>query len=199
MKSYTIISTECEHLLPIVPGVESVVRYHCRSAEGSHSDRAPSSINGLFHDPEFHNPVLDVSKLMYASQPSKRKIDVCKVQIPFFCQEGLLRVLLDGGPSRLFLPADAKLLEEDLELLKVRLLLLSCIRLFSLLYVKARTFTLHFILQEFFISGGDGLPRGTVENQVSHVRNVIKLHGCEVCLQPLHLIFLFYILLDKVA
>lgn len=64
--------------------------------------------------------------------------------------EGFLRVLLDGGPSRLFLPADAKLLEEDLELLK-----------------------------EFFISGGDGLPRGTVENQVSHVRNVIKLHGCE--------------------
>ncbi|PIA60117.1 hypothetical protein AQUCO_00400782v1 [Aquilegia coerulea] len=67
--------------------------------------------------------------------------------------EGLLRVLLDGGPSRLFLPGDAKLLEEDLELLK-----------------------------EFFISGGDGLPRGTVENQVSHVRHVIKLHGCEVCL-----------------
>ncbi|KAF5195944.1 Peptidyl-prolyl cis-trans isomerase [Thalictrum thalictroides] len=64
--------------------------------------------------------------------------------------EGLLRVLLDGGPSRLFLPGDAKLLEEDLELLK-----------------------------EFFISGGDGLPRGTVENQVSHVRHVIKLHGCE--------------------
>ncbi|KAL5720155.1 Protein unc-13 [Ranunculus cassubicifolius] len=64
--------------------------------------------------------------------------------------EGLVRVLLDGGPSRLFLPTDAKFLEEDLEILK-----------------------------EFFISGGDGLPRGTVENQVAHVRNVIKLHGCE--------------------
>ncbi|KAK9154415.1 hypothetical protein Sjap_001895 [Stephania japonica] len=64
--------------------------------------------------------------------------------------EGLLRVLLDGGPSRLFSLNDARLLEEDLETLK-----------------------------EFFISGGDGLPRGTVENQVSRVRNVIKLHGCE--------------------
>ncbi|KAK9024007.1 hypothetical protein V6N11_004191 [Hibiscus sabdariffa] len=64
--------------------------------------------------------------------------------------EGLLRVLLDGGPSRVFLPADAKLLEEDLEILK-----------------------------EFFISGGDGLPRGVVENQVARVRLVVKLHGLE--------------------
>ncbi|KAK1374115.1 Transcription elongation factor like [Heracleum sosnowskyi] len=64
--------------------------------------------------------------------------------------DGLLRVLLDGGPSRLFYPADAKLLEEDLEVLK-----------------------------EFFISGGDGLPRGVVENQVARVRQVIKLLGYE--------------------
>ncbi|XVF24503.1 hypothetical protein REPUB_Repub13aG0133800 [Reevesia pubescens] len=64
--------------------------------------------------------------------------------------EGLLRVLLDGGPSRVFSPSDAKLLEEDLEILK-----------------------------EFFISGGDGLPRGVVENQVAHVRLVVKLHGLE--------------------
>ncbi|MCI08548.1 hypothetical protein A2U01_0029625, partial [Trifolium medium] len=34
---------------------------------------------------------------------------------------------------------------------------------------------------EFFISGGDGLPRGVVENQVARVRLVIKLHGYEVC------------------
>lgn len=34
-------------------------------------------------------------------------------------QEGLLRVVLDGGPSRLFSLADGKLLEEDLEVLKV--------------------------------------------------------------------------------
>lgn len=64
--------------------------------------------------------------------------------------DGLLRVILDGGPSRVFFPGDAKLLEEDLEVLK-----------------------------EFFISGGDGLPRGVVENQVARVRVVIKLHGYE--------------------
>ncbi|KAI4323572.1 hypothetical protein L6164_023167 [Bauhinia variegata] len=64
--------------------------------------------------------------------------------------DGLLRVLLDGGPSRIFFPSDAKLLEEDLEILK-----------------------------EFFISGGDGLPRGVVENQVARVRHVIKLQGYE--------------------
>ncbi|KAG7948554.1 hypothetical protein I3843_13G013900 [Carya illinoinensis] len=62
--------------------------------------------------------------------------------------EGLLRVLLDGGPSRLFSLADGKLLEEDLEVLK-----------------------------EFFISGGDGLPRGVVENHLAPVRHVIQLHG----------------------
>ncbi|KAI3800703.1 hypothetical protein L1987_28797 [Smallanthus sonchifolius] len=64
--------------------------------------------------------------------------------------DGLVRVLLDGGPSRLFIPSDAKFLEEDLEVLK-----------------------------EFFISGGDGLPRGVVENQVARVRQVIKLQGYE--------------------
>ncbi|KAL6570127.1 Protein unc-13 [Orobanche minor] len=64
--------------------------------------------------------------------------------------DGLNRVILDGGPSRIFTPADAKLLEEDLEVLK-----------------------------EFFISGGDGLPRGVVENQVARIREVIKLHGYE--------------------
>ncbi|XP_022765718.1 uncharacterized protein LOC111310483 isoform X5 [Durio zibethinus] len=64
--------------------------------------------------------------------------------------EGLLRVSLDGGQSRVFSPSDAKLLEEDLEILK-----------------------------EFFISGGDGLPRGVVENQVARVRLVVKLHGLE--------------------
>lgn len=64
--------------------------------------------------------------------------------------DGLLRVLLDGGPSRVFSLGDAKLLEEDLEVLK-----------------------------EFFVSGGDGLPRGVVENQVSRIRLVIKLHSYE--------------------
>ncbi|KAL7120381.1 hypothetical protein ACP275_02G118800 [Erythranthe tilingii] len=64
--------------------------------------------------------------------------------------DGLIRVILDGGPSRLFTPADAKLLEEDLEVLK-----------------------------EFFISGGDGLPRGVVENQVARIRQIIKLQSYE--------------------
>ncbi|KAF9595039.1 hypothetical protein IFM89_036057 [Coptis chinensis] len=59
------------------------------------------------------------------------------------------KVLLDGGSSPLFTRLN-KFIEEDLEVLK-----------------------------EFFISGGDGLPRGTVENQVSHLRHVIKLLGCE--------------------
>ncbi|XP_068662392.1 protein unc-13 homolog isoform X2 [Aristolochia californica] len=61
-----------------------------------------------------------------------------------------LRSLLDGGPSRLFFSSDAKLLEEDLEILK-----------------------------EFFISGGQGLPRGTVENLVARIRPVVTLHGYE--------------------
>lgn len=40
-------------------------------------------------------------------------------------QDGFLRVILDGGPSRVFSPGDAKLLEEDLEVLKVFVTLLS--------------------------------------------------------------------------
>ncbi|KAF8780797.1 hypothetical protein HU200_000739 [Digitaria exilis] len=60
--------------------------------------------------------------------------------------DGLLRVILDGGSTRVFAPSDASYLEDDLEILK-----------------------------EFFISGGDGLPRGTVENLVSRVRPVINL------------------------
>lgn len=35
-------------------------------------------------------------------------------------QDGLQRVVLDGGASRVFSQADAKLLEEDLEVLKVK-------------------------------------------------------------------------------
>ncbi|XP_048495641.1 protein unc-13 homolog isoform X1 [Beta vulgaris subsp. vulgaris] len=64
--------------------------------------------------------------------------------------DGLLRVLLDGGPSRVFFQSDAKLFEEDLEILK-----------------------------EFFISGGDGLPRGVVENRVALARQIVQLHGYE--------------------
>ena len=35
-------------------------------------------------------------------------------------QDGLVRVLLDGGPGRVYSPDDAKFLEDDLEALKVR-------------------------------------------------------------------------------
>lgn len=38
-----------------------------------------------------------------------------------YMQEGLLRVILDGGPTRIFFPNDSKLLEDDLEVLKVPL------------------------------------------------------------------------------
>ncbi|KAG6424824.1 hypothetical protein SASPL_115244 [Salvia splendens] len=34
--------------------------------------------------------------------------------------DGLIRVILDGGPSRMFTPADAKFMDEDLEVLKTR-------------------------------------------------------------------------------
>uniref|UniRef100_A0A803MLD0 Uncharacterized protein n=1 Tax=Chenopodium quinoa TaxID=63459 RepID=A0A803MLD0_CHEQI len=64
--------------------------------------------------------------------------------------DGLIRVLLDGGPSRIFSQSDAKLIEEDLDILK-----------------------------EFFISGGDGLPRGVVENLVSRARHITQLLGYE--------------------
>ncbi|CAN6443323.1 unnamed protein product [Victoria cruziana] len=64
--------------------------------------------------------------------------------------DGLVRVLLDGGPSRIFFQSDARLFQEDLEVLK-----------------------------EFFISGGDGLPRGKVENLAVRAQLVIKLHGLE--------------------
>ncbi|KAL4203380.1 hypothetical protein AMTRI_Chr01g103720 [Amborella trichopoda] len=64
--------------------------------------------------------------------------------------DGLVRVILDGGPLRVFVQSDSKVLEEDLENLK-----------------------------EFFISGGDGLPRGTVDNLVAPVLQIIRLHGLE--------------------
>lgn len=64
--------------------------------------------------------------------------------------DGLIRVLLDGGPSRLFFPSDGKLLEEDLEILK-----------------------------DFFICGGDGLPRAVVDEHIARLQQVVKLHGCE--------------------
>jgi len=64
--------------------------------------------------------------------------------------DGLARVLLDGGPSRVFSQSDAKLVEEDLQLLK-----------------------------EFFTAGGDGIPRGVVENVAAPVQQILKLYSLE--------------------
>ncbi|GLJ39640.1 hypothetical protein SUGI_0810350 [Cryptomeria japonica] len=64
--------------------------------------------------------------------------------------DGLARVLLDGGPSRVFSQADAKLVEEDLQILK-----------------------------EFFMAGGDGIPRGVVENAAALVQQILKLYSLE--------------------
>jgi hypothetical protein len=49
-------------------------------------------------------------------------IEICKI-IFMYAQEGLLRVILDGGPTRIFFLNDSKLLEDDLEILKVPLCL----------------------------------------------------------------------------
>ena len=47
-----------------------------------------------------------------------------------FPQDGLLRVLLDGGAARVFSVADAKLFEEDLEVLKVcDIVIFKCLQL----------------------------------------------------------------------
>nr|KJB60291.1 hypothetical protein B456_009G298800 [Gossypium raimondii] len=99
-----------------------------------------------------YKPSVSQSRLEAVIEPLDVELNqLCDIIVePLRDREGLLRVLLDGGPSRVFYPTDAKLLEEDLEILK-----------------------------EFFISGGDGLPRGVVENQVARVRLVVKLHGLE--------------------
>ncbi|XP_038891921.1 protein unc-13 homolog isoform X2 [Benincasa hispida] len=113
-------------------------------------------IDGLYNPTVFHSRLealiepldTELSKLCdIIVEPLRDRIVTSLLQASL---DGLLRVILDGGPSRVFSMSDSKLLEEDLEVLK-----------------------------EFFISGGDGLPRGVVENLVAHVRDVIKLHGYE--------------------
>ncbi|CAK9316420.1 unnamed protein product [Citrullus colocynthis] len=113
-------------------------------------------IDGLYKPSVFHSRLealiepldTELSKLCdIIVEPLRDRIVTSLLQASL---DGLLRVILDGGPSRVFSTSDSKLLEEDLEVLK-----------------------------EFFISGGDGLPRGVVENLVAHVRDVIKLHGYE--------------------
>lgn len=63
---------------------------------------------------------------------------------------GLLRVMLDGGPSRAFSQSDADVLEEDLQTLK-----------------------------DFFIADGDGLPAALVENAADSVKQVLELYRSE--------------------
>ncbi|XP_031742238.1 protein unc-13 homolog isoform X4 [Cucumis sativus] len=113
-------------------------------------------IDGLYKPSVFHSRLealiepldTELSKLCdIIVEPLRDRIVTSLLQASL---DGLLRVILDGGPLRVFSTSDSKLLEEDLEVLK-----------------------------EFFISGGDGLPRGVVENLVAHVRDVIKLHGFE--------------------
>eukprot|EP00245_Coleochaete_scutata_P015380 TRINITY_DN6828_c0_g6_i1.p1 TRINITY_DN6828_c0_g6~~TRINITY_DN6828_c0_g6_i1.p1 ORF type:complete len:662 (-),score=136.36 TRINITY_DN6828_c0_g6_i1:359-2224(-) len=61
--------------------------------------------------------------------------------------DGLLRVLLDGGPQRVFATTDADMLDEDMNMLK-----------------------------DFFVAEGDGLPRGVVENTANPVAKILTLY-----------------------
>lgn len=45
--------------------------------------------------------------------------------VRFYSKDGYLRVLLDGGPTRVFLETDAEYLEVDLSILKVQFLTVS--------------------------------------------------------------------------
>ncbi|KAL3689134.1 hypothetical protein R1sor_015443 [Riccia sorocarpa] len=64
--------------------------------------------------------------------------------------EGLSRVLLDGGPSRVIDYSDRKMLAEDFIALK-----------------------------EFFIADGDGLPKGEVDRTAASVQNILNLCNTE--------------------
>lgn len=58
---------------------------------------------------------MDIDDCSFTLLPRWRSL--LKINIHF--QDGLVRVLLDGGPYRIFFPSDAKILEDDLEALKV--------------------------------------------------------------------------------
>ncbi|KAH9721802.1 DNA topoisomerase 4 subunit B [Citrus sinensis] len=61
-------------------------------------------------------------------------------------QEGYVWVLLDGGPSRAFSNSDITMMEDDLNTLK-----------------------------EFFIAGGEGLPRSLVEREAKYAEEILGL------------------------
>lgn len=83
------------------------MRYCCRASPGSDSDKSSSSLIGYYLNLSFDRFITCIAILTFSH-----------------LQDGLLRVILDGGPSRVFFPGDAKFLEEDLEVLKVILLYL---------------------------------------------------------------------------
>lgn len=62
--------------------------------------------------------------------------------------DDFVRVLLDGGPSRVFSQEDSRMLDEDLHLLK-----------------------------DFFIASGDGLPHGVVESSLAPVQQIANLYS----------------------
>jgi len=64
--------------------------------------------------------------------------------------DGLLRVLLDGGPTRGFAAGDSTMLEEDVNVLK-----------------------------DFFIADGEGLPKGVVENAAASVQQILNLYSLD--------------------
>ncbi|KAH7421986.1 hypothetical protein KP509_13G084700 [Ceratopteris richardii] len=61
--------------------------------------------------------------------------------------DGMIRVLIDGGPTRFFSQTDANVLENDLAALK-----------------------------ELFMADGEGLPRGVVDNMSARVKQIIDLY-----------------------
>lgn len=65
--------------------------------------------------------------------------------------DGIVRVLIDGGPQRFFSQADANVLEGNLKVVK-----------------------------ELFMAEGEGLPRGVVENMSSRVKQIIDLYKQDV-------------------
>lgn len=62
--------------------------------------------------------------------------------------DAMVRILLDGGPSRFFGQADVSLLQDDIRVLK-----------------------------DFFMAEGEGLPRGVVENASVPIQQIVNLYS----------------------
>lgn len=97
-----------------IAGTQSTMCYNCGTTQGSHCDKSPSGNTGILHTlASLNKSVKNPVRYLYFTGMFNYFF------FWLFYQDGLLRVLLDGGPSRIFLVGDAKLLEEDLEVLKV--------------------------------------------------------------------------------